>query len=240
MVRRLAVLACGFVLLSATPALAQMQWTDKAFVNLSAGLQIGTSDVTSTQPFELYGETGSILSAQDVKGGFFVDGQVGYRVRGNLGVGVGVSFIQGKGDADITAEIPDPALFERHRTTSATATDLKHTETWIAGLLTWAMPVTDKIDVFFSGGPAFVQVEQEVPTTVTVTEPTPTISSVGVTKFSESGIGFVGGADVRDMVTHRIGVGVLGKFSAASVELADGTKVDAGGFQVGGGIRIKF
>lgn len=240
MVRRLAVLACGFVVLSATPALAQMQWTDKAFLNLSAGLQIGTSDVTSTQPFELYGEAGSLLSAQDVKGGFFVDGQFGYRVRGNLAVGVGVTFVQGKADADITGTIPDPAVFDRHRTASATATDLTHRETWFAGLLTYVMPLTDKIDVFFSGGPAFVQVEQEVPTTVTVTEPTPTIASVGVTKFSESGIGFVVGADVRYMITNRIGLGVLGKFSAASVELSDGTKVDAGGFQVGGGVRIKF
>lgn len=240
MVRRLAVLACGFVVFTATPALAQMQWTDKAFLNLSAGLQIGTSDVTSTQAFELYGEEGSILSAQDVKGGFFFDGQFTFRVRGNLGVGVGATFVQGKADAEITGSIPDPIEFDAHREASASATDLTHRETWIAGLVTWGMPLTSKIDVFFSGGPAFVQVEQEIPTGVTVTEPGPTISDVTVTSFSESGIGFVVGADLRYMITNRVGLGVLGKFSAASVDLSDGTKVDAGGFQLGGGLRIKF
>lgn len=240
MVRRLAVLVCGIVLSSATPALAQMQWTDRAFASLSAGLQIGTSDIASSQTFELYGETGSLTSAQDVKGGLFFDGQVGYRIRRNLAVGVGVSFIEGKSEADVTGSIPDPIQFDAHRSTSATASDLAHREIWFAGLLTWAMPITDKIDVFFSGGPAFVQVVQELPTAATITEPTPTITGVTVTKFSKGGIGFVVGADVRYMITTRIGLGALAKFSAASVDLTEGTKVDAGGFQLGAGIRIKF
>lgn len=240
MVRRLAVLVCGLVLSSATPALAQMQWADKGFVNLSAGLQIGTSDVTSTQTFELYGETASLASAQDVKGGLFFDGQAGYRVWRNLALGVGVSFIQGKSDAEITGSIPDPILFDNHRAASATATDLTHRETWFAGLATWVMPVSDKIDVFFSGGPAFVQVQQELPTGATIGEPGPTISNVSVTKFSKSGIGFVAGADIRYMVTSRIGIGALAKFSAASVDITDDTTVDAGGFQIGGGVRIRF
>lgn len=240
MVRRLAVLACGLVLSSATPALAQVQWADKGFVNLSAGLQIGTSDVSSTQTFDLYGETATLASAQDVKGGLFIDGQAGYRVWRNLAVGVGVSFISSKSDAAITGSIPDPILFDSPRTATVTAADLAHRETWFAGLLTWAMPVTDKIDVFFSGGPAFVQVEQELPSAASVSEPGPTLTNVSVTKFSESGIGFVVGADLRYMITSRVGLGALAKFSAASVDLNESTKIDAGGFQLGAGVRIKF
>ena len=240
MVRRLAALACGFVLVSATPALAQMQWTDKGFASISAGLQIGTSDITSTQTFELYGEEASLTSAQDVKGGILFDGQFGWRVTRNLAIGAGVSFVQGKSDAAITGSIPDPAFFDSPRTVSATATDLTHRETWFAGLLTWVMPMTDKIDVFISGGPAFVQVQQELPTGATITEPGPSLSDVAVTKFNESGIGFVVGADIRYMVTGRIGLGVMAKFAAASVDLTEDTKVDAGGFQLGGGLRIKF
>lgn len=240
MLRRLAVLACGIVITSATPALAQVQWTDKGFVNLSAGLQIGTSDVTSTQTFDIYGETATLTSAQDVKGGIFFDGHVGYRVRKNLAVGLGVSFIQSKADAEITGNIPDPIRFDAPRATAVSATDLAHRETWFAGLLTYVMPMTDKIDVFFSGGPAFVQVQQEIPTGSTVSEPGPTLTNVTVTKFSKSGIGFVVGADVRYMITSRIGLGALAKFSAASVDLTEESKVDAGGFQLGAGVRIKF
>lgn len=240
MVRRLAVLGCGFVFAAATPALAQMQWTDKGFVNLSGGLQIGTSDVTSTQTFDLYGEKATLVSAQDVKGGFLFDGHAGLRLRRNLAVGIGVSFVQSKADAGITGSIPDPIRFDAPRSTSATASDLAHSETWVAGLVTWVMPVTDKIDVFFSGGPAFVQVQQEIPTGATITEPAPTLTNAVVTKFSKGGIGFVVGADVRYMITSRIGLGALAKFAAASVNLTDEAKVDAGGFQLGGGVRVKF
>lgn len=240
MVRRLAVLVCGLTFATATPALAQVQWTDRAFAGVSTGIQVGTAGVTSTQPFELYGEEGSLLSQQDVKGGLFVDGQFGYRVWNNVAIGVGITFTQAKADAAITGEIPDPVFFSSPRSATATVAGLTHRELWYSALATWVLPVTDKIDVFVSGGPAFVQVQQELPTSVTVTEPGPSIDDVGVTKFSKSGLGFVAAADMRYMITSRLGVGALAKFSASKVEITDGTSMDVGGFQLGAGIRMKF
>ena len=240
MVRRLAVLVCGILLSTATPALAQMQWTDRAFAAVSAGLQVGTSDVTSTQTFALYGEPATLLSQQDVKGGLFFDAQGGYRVWRNLALGASVTFLQGKSEATITGSIPDPIVFDHPRSVSATAADLTHRETWVAALATWVLPLTDKIDVFISGGPAMAQVQQELPTGSTVTEPGPTLSDITVERFTKSGIGFIAAADVRYMITPRIGVGALAKFSAASIELTEVTKLDIGGFQLGGGVRIRF
>lgn len=240
MARRLAVLVCGFTFATATPALAQMQWTDRAFAALSTGIQVGTSGVSSTQTFELYGEEASLLSQQDVKGGLFFDGHAGYRVWNNVALGVGVTFSQAKADAALTGTIPDPIFFSSPRSTTATVADLAHREVWISALATWVLPVTDKLDVFVSGGPAFVQVEQELPSSATITEPGPVVAEVGVTKFSKSGLGFVAAADVRYMITSRIGLGALAKFSASKVDLTEGTSMDVGGFQLGGGLRIKF
>ena len=240
MVRRLAVLVCGLTFATATPALAQVQWTDRAFAGVSAGIQVGTAGVTSTQTFELYGEEASLLSQQDVKGGLFFDGQFGYRVWNNVAIGVGVTFTQAKADAAITGEIPDPVFFSSPRSATTTVADLTHREIWYSALATWVLPVTDKIDVFLSGGPAFVQVEQELPSSATVTEPGPSITDVGLTTFKESGIGFVAAADMRYMITSRIGVGALAKFSTASVDFSEGTTMDVGGFQLGAGVRIKF
>lgn len=239
MSRRLAVLVCGLVLSSATPALAQMQWTDKGFVNLSGGIQVGSSDITSDSSFEIYGETATLSSAQDVKSGPFFDLHAGYRVWRNLAVGASYSFVSGKGDAALTGSIPDPIRFDAPRAASVTVSDLKHRETWIAGLLTWGLPVTDKIDILISGGPAYVTVEQELPTGATVSEPGPTLSAVSVEESSESAIGFVASGDVRYMITSRVGLGLLARFATASVDIGD-VKVDAGGFQIGGGVRIKF
>ena len=181
MSRRLAVLACGIVLSSATPALAQMQWTDKGFVSLSGGIQTGTSDVGNTVDFNIYGEDARLVTTQDVKGGALFDIAAGYRVWRNLAVGASYSFLQSKSDATITGSIPDPIVFDNLRSVTTTVTGLKHSESWIAGLLTWGLPVTDKVDVMLSGGPAFVTVEQELPTGASVTEPGPTLSNEAAT-----------------------------------------------------------
>ena len=217
-----------------------MQWTDKGFVSLSGGIQTGTSDVGNTVVFDVYGEEATLVTDQDVKGGAFFEIAGGYRVWRNLAVGASYTFLQSKSDAAITGSIPDPILFDTLRSTNTEVTDLSHRETWFAGLLTWGLPITDKIDVLVSGGPAFVTVEQELPTGATVTEPGPSLTNVAATKISESAIGFMVGADVRYMVTSRIGVGVMAKFATASVDLTEETKMDAGGFQIGGGVRIKF
>lgn len=240
MFRRIAVLVCGLTCATATPALAQMRWTDKAFAGVSTGIQVGTAGVTSTQTFELYGENASLLSEQDVKGGLFFDGHVGYRMWNNVALGIGFTFVQAKADAAITGTIPDPIFFASPRTATAFVTDLSHRAIWFSALATWVVPVTDRIDVFISGGPALVQVQQELPATATVTEPGPSIGDIGVTSFSESGLGFVAAADARYMITPRIGLGALAKFSASKVDITEGTSMDVGGFQFGGGIRIKF
>ncbi len=217
-----------------------MQWTDKGFVSLSGGIQTGTSDVGNTLTFDLYGETATLVTAQDVKGGPFFDIAAGYRVWRNLAVGASYTFLQSESDATITGSIPDPILFDNLRSVSTTVTGLKHSESWIAGLLTWGLPITDKIDIMVSGGPAFVTVEQELPTGAAVSEPGPTLTNVAATSISESAIGFVVGADVRYMVTRRVGLGVLAKFATASVNLTDDAKIDVGGFQIGGGVRVRF
>ena len=240
MSRRLAVLVCGIVLSSATPALAQMQWTDRGFLNLSGGIQTGTSDVGNTVTFDQYGETATLVTAQDVKGGPFFEVAAGYRVWRNLAVGASYTFLQSESDATLTGTIPDPILFDTLRNVSTSVTGLKHSESWIAGLLTWGLPITDKMDILLSGGPAFVTVEQELLTGAAVSEPGPTLTNVAATSLSESAIGFVVGADVRYMVTSRIGVGAMAKFATASVDLNDNAKLDVGGFQMGGGVRIKF
>lgn len=240
MSKRLVALVCGGVLMTATPALAQMQWTDKGFASLSGGIQVGTPDVTTTATFDQYGETATLASTQDVKSGPFFDVQAGYRVWRNLAIGAGYTYVGSKGDATIAGSIPDPIRFDAPRNATASLSDVGHTEQWISALVTWAVPVTDKMDILLSGGPSYVSVSQEYPSGATVTEPTPTLSGITLADESGSGLGFVVGADVRYMITERFGVGALAKFATASVDLDSGTSVDAGGFQIGGGVRIRF
>ena len=234
-------LLCLALCALATPASAQMAWTDKGFFNLDGGLQTGSGDFAVTTPFELYGEAGSVASAQDIKGGGFFNLSGGYKVWRNLAIGVGLTFTGSSADASVTASVPDPLVFDNLRTVNASATDVGHSEIQFHITGTWMIPVTDKIDVGLNFGPTFFSVSQDVPNGVTVTEPGPTVTEVTVDELDESAIGIHFGVDVNYMVNKRFGFGGMARYvwGSADVENA-GDKLSLGGFQLGGGLRVRF
>ena len=234
-------LLCLALCAVATPASAQMSWTDKGFFNLDGGIQTGSSDFTVTTPFDLYGETGSVTSTQDIKGGGFFNIAGGYKVWRNLAIGVGYTFMSSNTDAAIAASVPDPLQFDSHRAVAASASDVTHTESQIHLTATWMIPVTDKIDVGLSFGPTIFSVSQEIPNALEVTEPGPTVNNVSVAEVDESGVGLHLGLDVNYMVTPRFGVGGMARFTRGSSDVENATEnLKFGGFQIGGGLRVRF
>lgn len=234
-------LLCLALCALATPASAQMTWTDKGFFNLDVGFQSGTGDFTVTTPFELYGETGSVASTQNIGGGGFFNISGGYKVWRNLAVGIGFTFTGSSTDANVTAEVPDDLVTDNLRTVNTTASDVSHSELQIHFTGTWMIPVTDKIDVGLNFGPTFFNVSQEVPNGVNVTEPGPTINSVSVEELDESAIGIHFGVDVNYMVNKRFGAGGMIRYVWGSSDVENaGDKLSLGGFQIGGGLRVRF
>jgi hypothetical protein len=232
-------LAAGVLL--ASPAQAQMTWTDKGFANVNFGVQGGSSDLATTSTFELYGENGSLSTTQEAGGGALFDVSVGYKVWKNLAIGVGFSRSGGDADASLAASVPDPVFFDRPRAVSGVASGLDRSETAIHISGTWMMPVTDKVDVGFSFGPTFFNVSQDLPAGITVNEPGPTIAETTLVEESESAVGINLGVDVTYLITKRIGAGVLARYTWGSVEFPGATdSVNVGGFQLGFGARIRF
>src|SRR5438552_1983052 len=92
MTRRVAALVCGFVLVVAGKASAQLiAWEDRAFVNLTGAGQTGnTKDLTTNfKSFSVYGETAAASGKQTVStGGGLFDVTVGARAWNNLGIGL--------------------------------------------------------------------------------------------------------------------------------------------------------
>lgn len=232
---------CLLFAAAAVPAQAQMAWTDQGFVNVTGGAQVGSQTLTVTTPFTIYGEEGEVASALDVKGGGFFDISAGYKVWRNLAIGLGYSYTSGSSDAAIAATVPDPLVFDQLRSASTTAGSLDHTEQAVHLTGTWMVPVTDKIDVALAFGPTFFSVSQDVPNGVQVTEPGPSISQVDVQGVDESAVGFHLGVDVTYLLTPRIGVGGLARYTRGSIDIANSPDgLDVGGLQVGGGVRIRF
>lgn len=225
----------------APKASAQMTWTDKAFVNVTGGLQNGAHTIETASSFPIYEETATVSSSQRVTGGGYFDISGGYKVWRNLAIGVGYSWTDSKGDASITASVPDPLFFDRPRTVNASAAALNHTENTIHLTAVWMIPVTDKIDVAIGVGPAIFSVKQELPGTLTITEPGPTVTSVAITQEKKTAGGVDIGLDATYMINKRFGAGAMARYSTGSVKLDGATeKLTVGGFQIGIGARMRF
>lgn len=232
-------LAMGAV--AASQAQAQMTWTDQGFVNVTGGAQAGTHSLDTATTFDLYGEKATVASGQQVKGGGFFDITAGYKVWRNLAAAIGYSHTGSSADATIAASIPDPRIYDRPRSVSSSTAGLDHSENVINLMGVWMVPVTDKIDVGVSAGPSIFSVTQGLPSNVSIVEPGPTVSSVVTSDVKKTTVGFNAGVDVTYLVTKRVGVGGLARYTWGSADL-DGAsgKLTVGGFQIGGGLRLRF
>lgn len=227
--------------LAASPAYAQMTWTDRGFVNVNVGAQGGSSDLATTSTFELYGEQGSLSTTQEVGGGVLFDFNVGYKVWQNLAVGIGYSRTSSESDVNIAASVPDPNFFDRLRPLSAVSPGADYSENAIHLQGTWMMPVTEEFDVGLSFGPTIFNVSQEIPTAITVNEPGPSLASTTLSDESDTTVGINLGVDLNYLITPRFGAGVLLRYTWGSVEFDNADdSVSVGGFQFGVGARVRF
>ena len=211
----------------------------RGFLNVSAGYQGSDQSFDVAGSFPLHQETATFASAQSVSGGGIFDISGGARVWRSLYVGLGITSFSDTSDATITASIPDPLVFDRPITQTASATGLEHKETGVHIQATWIMPVTVDFDVAFSLGPSFFSVKQSFVSGITVPERTTTIASVNLTEGSETAAGFNIGVDGTYLVTPRIGAGAFLRYAGGSATIG-GVDVDAGGVQIGFGVRVRF
>jgi hypothetical protein len=246
MTRTLTIVGIGVALWtsSAQPAHAQMKWTDKVFLNVNFGAQAPSQSLSAETTPEIYGETAIVRSSQDVGGGAFFDISGGYKLWRNLTVGVGYTRVASKEDLIVDAQIPDSLVFDSPRAVTTTFADAQHTQQAINLTGTWMMPVTDKIDVGFQFGPTIFLVSQDLPLDLTqsnIQEPSPTIVNVNLSSKDKTTVGVHFGVDVTYLVTPRYGVGVLARYAWGSADLGDSSEsVTVGGFQIGGGLRVRF
>lgn len=232
------ILALGLCA-SAAPASAQMQWTDRAFISVNGGVQVGSHDLDRNTTFTLYDEDGQLQTSQSVKSGGLFQMAAGYKVWKNWAVGLGYSHMGSDSGVTVHAQVPDPVFFDRPRPLDASTSGAKHSENALDIDATWMMPVTDKVDVGVSFGPTVFFVSQDVVTGVTVAEPGPVLATVNTSRQKDTTVGVNFGVDVNYMLTPRYGVGGIARYSWGSVDV-DNDSLTVGGFQVGAGFRMRF
>ncbi len=214
--------------------------TSRFFVSVDAGAQLAPHSLNMGATQTVYDETATLKASVGIGKGFVPGFAVGYRVFGDVFVGVGVTMFSASGDAAYTASIPDPLFFNRNKTVSGTVAGLEHKETAILPTLTYARPLTDKIDLVGGIGPAFVRLSQDTVSAFSVAAGTQNVT-VARTTEDGSATGVHASIGLNYNLTERFSVGGFARFAPAKVKLPSfADKQNVGGMQAGGGLRVNF
>ena len=146
------------------------------------------------------------------------------------------------------ASVPSPISFSRPPTqVTINEASASRSDRNVYLVAVWFFPVSEKIDVALAIGPSFTRVQQDLVIDSqafrqNIVNAATSGATIAPIVQSESGTakGINVGVDGQYMFTKMIGAGVFIRYNGGSVDLPDATGVNAGGFQVGIGGRLRF
>ena len=242
-------------LLLSSPSFAQSY--EKGWIDVNFGTaQSSQEGFTSAFAVELFSETGALAAAypKPHRGADFDFGG-GFMFNPVFGIGLSVSGTAHEDPAGLAVTVPHPFFFDASSTASDVTGDvLKRSEGGYHFQLA-AVPLrTERLVIRLFGGPSYFRVKQDLVSDISYAQVAPLFSRTndvtvtgwdGSSNVEGTGWGFNAGADLGVYFTRVVGVGAVVRFTQANVDLADplsetSLAMKAGGFQVGGGIRLKF
>ena len=135
------LLCAGALAEFARPAVAQT-WDARGFLTINGGQQAASPDFSDNIAFTDFAEEGDFDARYATGSDTVFDAGGGIRVWRNLGIGAGVSLFSHTGDAGITARIPHPFFFDRHRAVDGTEPGFAREETAVYLQALWVIPAS--------------------------------------------------------------------------------------------------
>jgi len=233
---------------AARAAAAPRARQSRGFIALGGVFQFEKASFTDTRTLTYFRETATHTGEYEIDGGPGFDLGAFARVWHNLGAGVTFTQITRSGEAEYSGRYPHPFFFNQPRTATTVASDVDRTETGVHVSAAYLLPSSGRFGLTVYGGPSFFTMKQDVVDDLTVTETYPydtvAIAPGARSDLSESAVGFHVGADATWYFTRRLGAGALLRYAAATKSVAIGSgesfDLEAGGLQIGLGLRFKF
>ena len=197
------------------PAAAQeVEWEDRAYLDVNLSVQLNgrpfTADLASTS-----------VSYPVANGLIILDFGGGVRVWRSVGIGASYT----RYTIDETATIPgvDPV-------------PTQHIDSALNVSGVWVRPLSDRMDLAFSGGPSFLNIQQDLVTG--------TLAEAAVARAKQQTVGLHLSGSFTYFVTRMIGIGAALRYLHGSAELEspDGSiaTFEATGWQLGFGARLRM
>jgi hypothetical protein len=222
---------------------------DRIYVSVNGAFQTGGSDFGETVTFRENAEDGNFTTDYEVKSGPAFNISVGAGLWRNIGVGVGVTRFSKNTPTVLSASVPHPFFFNRQRSVEGDVAGIKREELAVHVQARATFVPSPRIQAVVFAGPSFFSVKQDVVNDFEITETYPydtaSFSRGLTTQVDESKIGFNVGADVGYFFTRQVGVGGSVQWAGTTIDApaSSGTgtfDIKAGGFQAGGGLRLRF
>jgi len=196
--------------------------------------------------FTVYNQSGRTDTDYTVAHGLNAyDYGVAGRIWGPLALGINYSVVTATSSGLIESRIPHPVSTAAPRNLQANVTDLNRTEHTLH-IEIRATKGGRRFEGAFFAGPSLFKVRQDIVSNVVFRDFAGAVTFLSAdTKevLKESVLGLHVGADVSAMIVPVIGFGAFVRYSVGEGDFADGRDtglLKVGGFQTGGGLRIRF
>jgi len=217
-------------------------------LSVNGGVQTTSRTFVSTSTLTRFAEDGTLSSTYSGRRPIVFDVAVQGGVWRTVSLALAATHSSKPLEGSLTTKIPHPFFFDRPRTVTGESADLRRKEVALHLDGVWTIPLTRSIRIGLFAGPSYFKVTQALVTDVTIDEAYPydeaTFVSATSTQASQSKWGYNAGFDIMQLLSRHVGIGVIGRYSRASftfpIVTTEDVEVRAGGFQVGGGVRLRF
>ena len=231
---------------------------DRVWVDVNGGVAVaGERDYSSVGVRQMNGQDATFQADYRLPTGPVFEVGGGVMVTRMVGIGATWGGAMHEDTATLAIDIPHPILADAHATAEGETTrEMRRRESslHIHGMLV-SQPSPELRTRLFAG-PTYFRIEQDVVQDILFDqqflpfEPAHiveiTSAAVRRSPYDEAtGWGFHAGADASWFFRRGLGIGGFGRYSRGTVEIQDpltggASDLDVGGFQVGGGLRVKF
>jgi hypothetical protein len=231
-----------------SPTATATPFRHRLFIGINGGYQTNTRTFSESHREPAFEEETAWQTNYRVTSGAQFDAAGGVRVWRNLFAGVAYTYFSRRAPASISGEVPHPFFFDQPRAFAGDTTALAHEQQAIHVSAVWVFPASRRVEISIFGGPSYFAAARSFVEDAIYDEAYPfdstTFSRAATARATAHRVGVHGGGDFAWLLTRHVGVGVLLRYAQADVKFATpaggSVSLDAGGFQVGAGVRLRF